>query len=263
MSDRGKHSFSFYGPLTAIAGIWLVCAVVNAAPPATASLTADAVRSRMGAAAHPHAMGAQATQAPSGTPASAPSTGCMDCHKNAKDPHPVAQNLSCVDCHGGNGAATTKEEAHVKPAFPEVFTSSANPPNTYTILNHEKHDFIRFMNPSDLRTAHEVCGRCHDAIVRSVAKGPMVNSAQVYSTGLYNNSSIPWKDAKFVENYTPRGEAQIIRTLPPPTERRDAHERDPAGPVPAAALRERSAGEHLPDIRARRRPEVRARESQP
>jgi hypothetical protein len=208
----------FYGLLVAIAAVWFICAVVNAEPPSAVPLKAEAVRARMGAAAHPHAMGVQAAQAPAGgARVPEPSTGCMDCHKNAKDPHPVGQNLSCVDCHGGNGTATTKEAAHVKPAFPGVFASSANPANTYTILNHEKHDFIRFMNPSDLRTAPEVCGRCHDAIIRSVAKGPMVNSAQVYSTGLYNNSSIPWKDAKFVENYTPRGEAQIIRTIPAPT----------------------------------------------
>ena len=45
----------------------------------------------------------------------------------------------------------------------------------------------------------------------------MVNSAQVFSTGLYNNGSVPFKDAVFVENYTPRGLPQILRTIPPPT----------------------------------------------
>ena len=45
----------------------------------------------------------------------------------------------------------------------------------------------------------------------------MINSAQVYSTALYNNATLPFKDAMFAENYTPRGEAQIIRTNPPPS----------------------------------------------
>src|SRR5262245_14282138 len=145
------------------------------------------------------------------------SDGCMTCHVNAKDPHPVQQSLTCVDCHGGNGTATTKDEAHPRPAFPDVWKSSANPHATYTLLNHERHEWIRFVNPSDLRVAAVVCARCHEAIVRSVQKGSMTNSAQVYSTELYNNASVPFKDAMIVENYTPRGEAQIIHTNPPPT----------------------------------------------
>ena len=213
MSDR-RGSFSFYGPIGALTAVWIVCAIVNAAPPAT---VASGEAARAAAGAHPHVMGVQATQTPATVRESQPSTGCVTCHTTTKDPHPVAQSLSCVDCHGGNGTATKKEDAHVRPKHPEVFTSAANPPNTYTILNDENHDFIRFMNPSDLRVAEEVCGRCHDPIVRSVAKGPMVNSAQVYSTGLYNNSSVPFKDAVFAENYTPQGKAQIIKTLPPPT----------------------------------------------
>ena len=136
---------------------------------------------------------------------------------NARDPHPVAQSLTCVDCHGGNGTATTKEEAHPRPAFPEAWKTSANPHASFTLLNHERHEWIRFVNPSDLRVAPVVCGRCHESIIRNVQKGSMMNSAQVYSTALYNNASVPFKDAMFAENYTPRGEPQIIRTIPAPT----------------------------------------------
>ena len=202
----------------AIAAVWIVCAVVNAEPPSAVPLKAEAVRAQMGAAAHPHAMGAQASQAPAGAP-SCPrrAPAAWTAIRTPRIRTRPAQNLSCVDCHGGNGTATTKEAAHVEADVPASSRRRRIPPNTYTMLNHENHDFIRFMNPSDLRTVPEVCGGCHAAIIRSVAKGPMVNSAQVYSTGLYNNSSIPWKDAKFVENYTPRGKPQIIRTIPAPT----------------------------------------------
>jgi len=48
--------------------------------------------------------------------------------------------------------------------------------------------------------------------------GPMMNSAQVYSTALYNNGSVPFKDARFAENYGPNGDPQIIRTEPKPTD---------------------------------------------
>src|SRR5438128_1892893 len=126
---------------------------------------------------------------------SAPSDGCLTCHRGAKDPHPVQQSLSCVDCHGGTGTATTKREAHPAPVFAGVWKTAANPPSTFTLLNRERHEWIRFVNPSDLRVAPAVCGRCHESIVRTVQKGPMVNSAQVYSTALYNNASVPWKDA--------------------------------------------------------------------
>ena len=159
----------------------------------------------------------------------APSDGCISCHNNAKDPHPVQQSLTCVDCHGGNGTATTKQAAHPVPAIAAAWPTAANPRSSFTLLNHERHEWIRFVNPSDLRVAPVVCGRCHEGIVRTVAKGPMVNSAQVYSTALYNNAMLPFKDAMFAENYTPRGEPQIIRTNPAPT----AEETRTKGVLPA------------------------------
>ena len=261
--ESKRHPLSFYGPLAALAAVWLVCAIVSAAPPSDAPVAPKAQPLAAVNAAHPHAMGAQATQVPAGRTESAPSTGCMGCHTNATDPHPTKQNLTCVDCHGGDGAATSKEKAHPKPRYPDQWPSAANPHETYTLLNHERHEWIRFVNPSDLRVAPEVCGRCHGPIVRSVQKGPMTNSAQVYSTALYNNASVPFKDALFAENYTPRGEPQIIRTLPPPT----AEETRTKGILPVLfpfpAIRDRTARQHLPRLRARRRPQVRARQSQP
>src|SRR5262245_46192092 len=120
MTQRVRSSLSFYGPMAAIAAVWLVCAVLNAAPPTDQRAPANAAALTTAAAvAHPHVMGAQGTQTPAGAQTSAPSDGCMSCHTNAKDPHPVAQSLSCVDCHGGNGTAKTKEEAHVKPKYPD------------------------------------------------------------------------------------------------------------------------------------------------
>lgn len=195
---------------------WVVGVVLNAAPPTPVQPISQSPHGP--ASGTPaHAMGAQATQAPASSADPAPSGGCVSCHISARDPHPVQQKLGCVDCHGGNGLATVKEQAHPRPNFPELWQTAANPHESYTLLNRESWDWIRFVNPSDLRTAPTVCGRCHEPIVRSVQKGPMVNSAQVYSTALYNNASSPFKDALFVENYTPRGEPQIIRTIPAPS----------------------------------------------
>jgi hypothetical protein len=147
------------------------------------------------------------------------SSGCITCHKETGDPHPGdADRLTCVECHGGNGLATAKEQAHTaRPNFPDKWKDSANPHESYTLLNKENWHWIRFVNPTDMRVAPVVCGRCHAKIVNSVQISPMMNSAQVYSTALYNNGSVPFKDAKFAENYTMRGEPQIIHTVPPPT----------------------------------------------
>ncbi len=88
--------------------------------------------------------------------------------------------LGCTDCHGGDAkrsraatrsraiAGTTprlRDEAHVLPRFPETwnFPSSANPERTYTLLNREAPEFVRFINPGDYRIAREACGACHSA----------------------------------------------------------------------------------------------------
>src|ERR1043166_1938004 len=98
-------------------------------------------------------MSAESAQTTRQSAAAAPSDGFRSCHKGATDPHPVAQDIGCVGCHGGNGAATTKEQAHTaKPSHPEAWPSAANPRASYTLLNHENWDWIRFVNPSDLRS---------------------------------------------------------------------------------------------------------------
>src|ERR1051325_4657187 len=73
--------------------------------------------------------------------------GCVTCHKNIEPMHasPTVK-LSCTDCHGGNATAQTKNEAHVHPLHPEVWTSSANPQRSYTALLRESPEFVRFIN---------------------------------------------------------------------------------------------------------------------
>ena len=151
----------------------------------------------------------------------ASSESCEKCHKNVAEPHQKRVNLGCVECHGGNGLAPTKEGAHIKPLHPEKWRSSANPQESFTLLNNESLEWIRFVNPADLRAADLACGKCHQKadshIVSNVKKSSMTTSAQVYSTALYNNGSVPSKDALFGENYSPHGQPQAIRTIPPPS----------------------------------------------
>jgi hypothetical protein len=173
--------------------------------------------------------GGEPAAAPQERKPPAPSDGCVKCHTGVGDPHQTKINNgpSCVDCHGGNGTAALKEQAHTaKPKHPEKWHSSANPEDTFTLLNNENWDWIRFVNPSDLRVAEVSCGgTCHGDYIKRLQKSAMTNSPQVYSTALYNNGSLPTKYAIIGENYSPSGEPQIARTIPPPTEQ-ETREKD-------------------------------------
>ena len=112
--------------------------------------------------------------------AEAKSVGCMECHKTTDAPSMHSSPnvvLGCTDCHGGNAAAkrppntsvadasyqSVLKSAHVLPRFPIQwgYPSSANPPGSFAQLNRESPEFIRFINPGDLRVARQACGACH------------------------------------------------------------------------------------------------------
>jgi hypothetical protein len=149
------------------------------------------------------------------------SASCITCHRDAHDPHYKATvRLGCTDCHGGNSATTVKEKAHVAPRFPDAWRTSANPVRSYTLLNHEKPEFVRFVNPGDLRIAHISCGTvsCHQKEVLQVRKSMMTHGCMLWGAALYNNGSIPNKPARYGESYSMTGVPQRLQTVPPPTE---------------------------------------------
>jgi hypothetical protein len=156
--------------------------------------------------------------------AAAKSQGCIACHKDACDPHaqpgrPLAIQLGCVDCHGGNSAAVDKAAAHVQPQFPDVWHSSANPVRSYTLLNYECPEFIRFVNPGDLRIAHLSCGTtgCHPRETLEVRKSMMTHGCMLWGSALYNNGAVPNKWPRYGESYGTNGTPQRLVTVPPPT----------------------------------------------
>ena len=129
--------------------------------------------------------------------AAAKSAGCVTCHQGQHDPHckPETVRLGCVDCHGGNAQATDQQQAHVWPRFPDAWRSSGNPVRSYTLLNHENPEFIRFVNPGDLRVAHLSCGTtsCHADQVLQVRKSMMTHGSMLWGSALFNNGSVPFK----------------------------------------------------------------------
>ena len=114
--------------------------------------------------------------------------------------------LGCTDCHGGNPArGLTKEQAHIQPRNKQFWKTSANPPRSDTWLNHESPEFIRFMNPGDLRVAQQACGLCHEEIIRNVDHSMMNHGAMLWGAALYNNGGFYSKNYRFGQAYAADG----------------------------------------------------------
>ncbi len=147
------------------------------------------------------------------------SRGCLSCHSGIESMHKnEAVKLGCIDCHGGEAQAQTLEEAHVRPKFSELWKTSANPVRSYTFLNDERPEFIKFVNPGDLRIADETCGPCHPQDVLNVKKSMMTTSPLLWGGAAYQNGIVSSKHYFFGESYSRDGIQQIINQVPPPTQ---------------------------------------------
>jgi hypothetical protein len=142
------------------------------------------------------------------------------CHVGIEPMHiSPAVRLACTDCHGGRADTTEKLAAHVPPRHPEAWPSSANPVRSYTLLNRESPEFVRFINPGDLRVAAESCGAkgCHGAIVAKVKTSLMSHGTFLWGAALYNNGAFPLKRSLFGESYARDGTSQKLTAAPPPS----------------------------------------------
>ncbi|MXP45808.1 hypothetical protein GRI43_00180 [Altererythrobacter luteolus] len=166
----------------------------------------------------------------------AKSDGCYSCHVQTDAPtmhETPAVRLGCVDCHGGDPSVTgnselahddpayiaARELAHVLPKYPESwhYPSSANPKRTYTLLNKESPEFVRFVNPSDYRVARESCGACHMDVIEAGERSIMATGAMLWGGASYNNGIAPYKNYVFGEAFTRDGQpAKILSPGAPP-----------------------------------------------
>lgn len=178
--------------------------------------------------------------------------GCISCHgliepmhkygatdtleklKDGKD----AVGLSCTACHGGNPVPRktsedpnqidrAKRDAHVQPMFPREWRregkySGANPERSNTLLNRESWEFVRFINPGDLRVAPKTCGSgaCHEVESKNVPRSMMTHGAMLWAAALYNNGSFHLKDPRFGESYNENGSPQTLLQTTTEEERR-------------------------------------------
>ena len=186
--------------------------------------------------------------------ADAKSIGCVSCHTKSdrKTMHASeAVVLGCTDCHGGDakvvapaGASGVRsgngelahgalgyspayrdamDHAHVLPRYPDRFPTSANPPRSYTWMMKESPEFMRFVNPGDLRVAREACGACHLPVVEANERSLMANTAMFWGAAAYNNGILPNKKTTLGEAYTRDGKPAAVTDGTPNDANMDAH----------------------------------------
>jgi hypothetical protein len=176
------------------------------------------------------------SHAETNVPPAAPPEGCLKCHSQIEPMHKFgpaatldkldngkdALGLTCTACHGGNPVATEKEEAHVRPRYPREWMSNGKfriPERSGPLLAKESLEFVRFLNPADLRAAATTCGSsdCHSSQTNAVGKSMMTHGAMLWGAALYNNGGFPIKDASFGESYNEAGRPQSLIQVPQPT----------------------------------------------
>src|SRR3984957_12217672 len=165
----------------------------------------------------------------------AKSLGCRSCHtstdSNTMHASPSVR-IGCTDCHGGNATEQVsadlapnsveyqaiKKKAHPQPKV-LANNTSANPVRVYTNWLKEDWDYVKFVNPGDLRVVSTTCGTvgCHTSEVQKVRTSMMTHGAMLWGAALYNNGSFPLKQPHFGESYSPDGTPQRLVTFPPPT----------------------------------------------
>ena len=105
-------------------------------------------------------------------------SGCLSCHRplqedgtahGIEEAHPPVEGyeFTCESCHGGNPGSRKMSAAHVNPgAGAQPFIKNL----TIGELDQVSDEYIRFVNPGDLRVAQQSCGSgagngCHQKLI--------------------------------------------------------------------------------------------------
>ncbi|MCO4745852.1 MAG: hypothetical protein KC912_13745 [Proteobacteria bacterium] len=119
---------------------------------------------------------------------SGPTTGdqCVSCHVGIEQIHGSIPADECVICHGGDPDARQKEDAHVPvpdnywevrgdalPPAAEGFIRDFSPVQLDAIGT----EYVRFINPGDLRAVPETCGVCHPSQAETQPRSIMTTNA--------------------------------------------------------------------------------------
>ncbi len=122
---------------------------------------------------------------------------CLACHRPLQqngDPHGIevahpdvdGEPLACTRCHGGDGSSRYQSTAHP----PRIGLRSRDLYSlSHTELDELPTEYLRFINPGDLRVADISCGDqsggCHSRLVDSVKRSPMATLSGVLAAPRY------------------------------------------------------------------------------
>jgi hypothetical protein len=174
-------------------------------------------------------------QSQSDTDVAAKSNGCRSCHAQTDMPSMHSDpsvKLGCADCHGGNAGVSLPvgiakgdpryqkimDMAHVLPLDGKAwnYPSGAKPQRSYTLLNKESPEFVRFVNPSDFRVVREACGACHAEIIEKSVRSLHATGAMLWGGASYNNGILAEKNYVLGESYTRDGTGtRLLGPVPP------------------------------------------------
>jgi hypothetical protein len=161
------------------------------------------------------------TPTDTGPPDLGQAQSCMTCHNGSlnddyagtgiENPHwsddPAVQYLQCTVCHGGDGAAAAKDDAHVPPP-PEVGDDAqraVDPAAHFQYLTRtgierlpdyvvngtswQALEYLQFLNPGDTRvvSAGQSCGQagCHQELGEWFARTPLAGGTGILSGASY------------------------------------------------------------------------------
>jgi hypothetical protein len=166
----------------------------------------------------------------------AKSSGCRSCHTPMDTVNMHARpsvRIGCSDCHGGDPKISVppnttsnspeyeqvKSHAHVQPRVLRDTRNGAEPVRAYTNWLKEDWEYVRFVNPGDLRIVSKTCGTsgCHVSEAQKARTSMMSHGAMLWGAALYNNGAFPLKNPHFGESYDLNGQPQRLLTVPAPT----------------------------------------------
>jgi hypothetical protein len=155
--------------------------------------------------------------------AAAKSRGCLVCHEGVEKEHASRTvHIGCVDCHGGDADATDRLKAHVLSGDRAKDDRSAVLPSEADSWHRQDAEYVKFVNPGDLRIAKETCGVCHPVHSRNTNSSLMAHGSMLWGAVLYNNGSFPLKRPHFGEAYDRDGNPVRLQTVPAPTDEETA-----------------------------------------